>query len=172
MKILFSFFILLFTTNAYSINIATVDLDLILNKSSSYQVFIDNINNFIDKETLKFRDNEIILQKNKADIESKQSILNESDFDQLILNYNKQLNTYQNNISNFNSFVDENIEFNKKIIINKIIEILKQISISDNYDFILTNNNYLLAQNEFDISNQVIKRLNEYKIILNINNTD
>ena len=170
MKILFSFFILLFTTNAYSINIATVDLDLILNKSSSYQVFIDNINNFIDKETLKFRDNEIILQKNKADIESKQSILNESDFDQLILNYNKQLNTYQNNVSNFNSFVDENIEFNKKIIINKIIEILKQISISDNYDFILTNNNYLLAQNEFDISNQVIKRLNEYKIILNINN--
>ena len=44
MKICFFFFILLFNTNIYAINIATVDLDFILSKSSSYQVFIDKIN--------------------------------------------------------------------------------------------------------------------------------
>lgn len=170
MKILIFFFIFLFNTSIYAINIATVDLDLILNKSFSYQVFINTINEFIDRETLKFKDNETILQKNKADIESKQNILNESEFNKLILNYNEQLNIYQTNINNFNVLIDENIEVNKKIIINKVIEIVKEISIKNNYDLILTSNDFLLAHNKFDISNQVIIKLDEYKILLNTNN--
>ena len=170
MKIFTFFFIFLINTNIYAINIATVDLDLILNKSFSYQTFINIINEFIDIETLKFKSNETILQKNKADIESKQNILNESEFNKLISNYNDQLNIYQNNINNFNLLIDENIEVNKKIIIKKIVEILKEISIQDNYDLILTSNNFLLAHNKFDISNQVIIKLDEYKILLNTNN--
>ena len=166
MKIFFFIIALSFNTNIYAINVATVDIDSILNKSSSYQGFIDEITKFIDKKTLNFRDNEIILQKNKEDIEAKKNILNESEFNNLILIYNEDLDVYQNNINNFNLIIDENIEINKKIIINKIIEILKEISIQDNYDFILTNDNYLLAQNKFDISNQVINKLNNYKIIL------
>lgn len=169
MKIFTFFFIFLFNTSIYAINIATVDLELILNKSFSYQVFIKTINEFIDKETIKFKSNESILQKNKADIESKQNILNESEINKLVSNYNDQLNIYQNSINNFNLLIDENIEVNKKIIIDKIIEILKEISIQDNYDFILTSNNFLLAHNKFDISNQVIIKLDEYKILLNTN---
>jgi len=170
LKIIIFFFIILFNTNSYAINIGTVDLDVILNKSTSYQMFINKINQFISKESIKFQDNESILQKNKADIESKQSILNESEFNKLISSYTNELATYQNNITNFNLLIDKNIEINKKIIINKIIEILKEISIQDNYDFILTNNDYLLAQDKFDISNQVINKLNEYKIILDTYN--
>jgi Skp family chaperone for outer membrane proteins len=163
-------FIFLFNTNIYALNVATVDLDIILNNSTSYKVFINKLNDFIDSETSKFENNEIILNKNKEDIESKQSIINESEFNILISNYNEQLTKFQNNINNFNSFIDDNIETNKNIMIDKIIEILKEISIQDNYDFIFTNSNYLLAQNKFDISNQVIIKLNNYKILLNINN--
>ena len=172
MKFITFFFILLFNTSIYSNNFATVDLDLILNKSISYQVFIDKINDFIKKESLEFQANEIILTKNKADIESKKSILNENDFNNLISNYNMQLNIYQNNIANFNSLVDQNIETNKTIIIDKIVEILKKISIQNDYDFILTNNDYLLAKNKFDISNLVINKLNEYNILLDTYNVE
>jgi len=163
-------FFFLFNTHIFAINVATVDLDFILNKSSSYKTFIDKINKFIDGETLKFQGNEIILQKNKQDLESKQSILNENELNILKSKYNDQLKIYQNNINDFNLLIDDNIEINKKIIIDKIIEILKEISIQDNYDLILTNNNFLLAQNKFDISNQVVDILNEYKILLDINN--
>ena len=172
MKFITFFFIFLFNTSIYSNNFATVDLDLILNKSTSYQIFIDKINDFIKTESLEFQANEIILQKNKADIESKKSILNENDFNNLISNYNMQLNIYQNNIANFNLLVDQNIETNKTIIIDKIVEILKKISIQDDYDFILTNNDYLLAKNKFDISNLVINKLNEYNILLDTYNTE
>ena len=164
--------IFLFNTSIYALNVATVDLDIILNNSTSYKVFINKLNDFIDSETSKFENNEIILNKNKEDIESKQSIINESEFNILISNYNEQLTNFQNNINNFNSFIDDNIETNKNIIIDKIIEILKEISIQDNYDFIFTNSNYLLSQNKFDISNQVIIKLNAYKILLNISNID
>ena len=170
MKIFFFSFILLFNTNIYAINIATVDLDFILNNSSSYQVFIDKINQFVDKETVKFKNNEIILQQNKVDLESKKILLNENEFNILLSDYNNQLNNYQNNINDFNSLIDENININKKVIIDKIIEILKQISIQDNYDLVLTNNDYLLAQNKFDISDQVIDKLNEYEILLSTYN--
>ena len=172
MKFITFFFIFLFNTSIYSNNFATVDLDLILNKSTSYQIFIDKINDFIKTESLEFQANEIILQKNNADIESKKSILNENDFNNLISNYNMQLNIYQNNIANFNLLVDQNIETNKTIIIDKIVEILKKISIKDDYDFILTNNDYLLAKNKFDISNLVINKLNEYNILLDTYNTE
>ena len=100
MKIFSFFFIFLFSTNILAINIATVDLDFILNKSSSYQTFIGKINKFIDKETLKFNGNETLLKANKEDIESKQIILNEIEFNLLISDYNDQLNVYQNNINN------------------------------------------------------------------------
>ena len=172
MRFFIFLFIFLFNTNIYALNVATVDLDIILNNSTSYKVFINKLNDFIDSETSKFENNEIILNKNKEDIESKQSIINESEFNILISNYNEQLTNFQNNINNFNSFIDGNIETNKNIIIDKIIEILKEISIQDNYDFIFTNSNYLLSQNKFDISNQVIIKLNDYKILLNINNID
>ena len=170
MRFFIFLFIFLFNTSIYALNVATVDLDIILNNSTSYKVFINKLNDFIDSETSKFENNEIILNKNKEDIESKQSIINESEFNILISNYNEQLANFQNNINNFNSFIDDNIETNKNIIIDKIIEILKEISIQDNYDFIFTNSNYLLSQNKFDISNQVIIKLNAYKILLNISN--
>ena len=170
MRFFIFLFFFLFNTHIFAINVATVDLDFILEKSSSYKTFIDKINKFIDGETLKFQGNEIILQKNKQDLESKQSILNENEFNILKSKYNDQLEIYQNNINDFNLLIDDNIEINKKIIIDKIIEILKEISIQDNYDLILTNNNFLLAQNKFDISNQVVDILNEYKILLDINN--
>ena len=167
MKIFIILFVLFYHSNGYAINIATVDLDRIINKSSSYLIFLDKINIFIAKESAIFQDNEAILQANKLDIESKKSILNENEFNQLMLNHNDQLNIYQNNITKFNLLIDENIEINKKIIIDKILEILKAVSIEKNYDLVLTNNNFLLAQNKFDISNQVINKLNEYEIILN-----
>ena len=88
----------------------------------------------------------------------------------LLSNYDDQLNVYKNNINSFNLLIDENIETNKKIIVDKIIEILTEISIRDNYDLVLTNKHYLLAQNKFDITDQVINLLNEYEILLNTYN--
>ena len=167
MKIFIILFVIFYHSNVHGINIATVDLDRIINKSNSYLIFLDKINIFIAKESAIFQDNEAILQANKLDIESKKSILNENEFNKLILNHNDQLNIYQNNIAKFNLLIDENIEINKKIIIDKILEILKDVSFENNYDLVLTNNNFLLAQNKFDISNQVITKLNEYEIILN-----
>tara|TARA_B110000495_G_C22734302_1_gene430819 strand:+ start:139 stop:657 length:519 start_codon:yes stop_codon:yes gene_type:complete len=167
LKIFIILFVFFYHSNVNAINIATVDLDRIINKSSSYLIFLEKINIFIAKESAIFKDNEAILQANKLDIESKKSILNESEFNKLILNHNDQLNIYQNNITKFNLLIDENIEINKKIIIDKILEILETVSIEKNYDLVLTNNNFLLAQNKFDISNQVINKLNEYEIILN-----
>ena len=170
MKIFLFFFIFFFSTNTYAINIATVDIDSILNNSESYQVFINKINIFIKKESLKFKDNEIILKKNKVDIESRKILLNVNEFNILLSNYDDQLNVYKNNINSFNLLIDENIETNKKIIVDKIIEILTEISIRDNYDLVLTNKHYLLAQNKFDITDQVINLLNEYEILLNTYN--
>ena len=52
--------IFLFNTSIYALNVATVDLDIILNNSTSYKVFINKLNDFIDSETSKFENNEII----------------------------------------------------------------------------------------------------------------
>ena len=61
------------------------------------------------------------------------------------------------------------IESNKDIILAKILEILKEISIKNQYDIILSEDNYFIASDNIDISEIVIKKLNSISTELKTN---
>ena len=61
-----------------------------------------------------------------------------------------------------------NIEKNKEIVINEIIEITKMLSRDKNFDIILNEDQYFLASDGVDISNQIIEILNKKKLNLEV----
>ena len=72
-------------------------------------------------------------------------------------------------MKNYNEKVDLIIERNKDIILAKILEILKEISIKNQYDIILSEDNYFIASDNIDISEIVIKKLNSISTELKTN---
>ena len=61
-----------------------------------------------------------------------------------------------------------NIEKNKEIVINEIIEITKTLSRNNNFDIILNEDQYFLASDDVDISKQIIEILNKKKLDLEV----
>ena len=61
-----------------------------------------------------------------------------------------------------------NIEKNKEIIVNEIIEITKILSRNKNFDVILNEDQYFLASDNIDISKQIIEILNKKKLNLEV----
>ena len=61
-----------------------------------------------------------------------------------------------------------NIEKNKEIVINEVIEIAKILSRNKNFDIILNEDQYFLASDDVDISKQIIEILNKKKLELKV----
>ena len=83
-------------------------------------------------------------------------------------NYNNLAISFKEKFDEFNNHINMNMEHNKKILINEIVEITKKLSLNQNFDIILNEDQYFLASDNIDISNQIIEILNKKKLDLEI----
>ena len=167
---LFSFFLLIiiYSSSIYSAEIATFKLSYIIDNSLEYNEFINKL------DTLKTRmQNEILEDENKlidekSKIEESKIIFSETEYNQQIEDFNSLANSFKEKFDEFNNHINMNIEKNKKILINEIIEITKILSINKNFDIILNEDQYFLASDDVDISKQIIEILNKKKLDLEV----
>jgi len=157
-----------FPTNLSAINISTINIAYILEKSISYNNFLDEL----DEKKLELQNTletkEQDLKKLKQEIENSKLIVNEDELNLMISNYNDQFKILDQEVKKINLFFSKNIEVNKNIIINQIISYIEDISIKSNIDIILTEDQYFMSSKKIDISNQLINLLNDDIIILKI----
>ena len=109
-------------------------------------------------------ENELIEKKNK--IEESKIIFSESEYNQQIEDYNILANSFKEKFGEFNNHINMNIEKNKEIVMNEIIEITKILSHNKNFDIILNEDQYFLSSDNIDISKQIIEILNKKKLNL------
>ena len=167
-KIIFVFFILISTTQANQ-NIATINLDRIFQNSNDFSNFLKNLKIIKDDYDSKFKIKESELIDQKKIIEDSEIILNQGEIDKLITEYTIAVNNFSDEVKNYNEKIDLIIESNKNIILANILEILKEISIKNQYDIILSEDNYFIASDNIDISEIVIKKLNSISTELKTN---
>ena len=165
---LFSFFlfIIFFSYSVDSTEIATFKISYVIDNSLEFGKFIDKLDilkNKMQNELLE-DENELIEKKNK--IEESKIIFSESEYNQQIEDYNILANSFKEKIGEFNNHINMNIEKNKEIVINEIIEITKILSRNKNFDIILNEDQYFLASDDVDISKQIIEILNKKKLDL------
>ena len=160
--------ICIFSTNLLALNLATINIAYILEKSISYNNFLDelSIKKLELQNTLILKETE--LEKLKQDIDNSKLIISEDELNIMISNYNNQLKNLDQEVKKINLFFSKNIENNKNIIIKQIISYIENISNGSNIDIILTEEQYFMSSKKIDISDQIINLINNDIIILNI----
>ena len=108
----------------------------------------------------------MIEKKNK--IAQSKIIFSEAEYNQQIEEYNILANSFKEKFDEFNNHINMNIEKNREIVINEIIEITKILSRNKNFDIILNEDQYFLASDNVDISKQIIEILNKKKLDLEV----
>ena len=97
-------------------------------------------------------------------IEKLNLILEPSELEKEIENYNLELNNFNKKIENFNLHYDKQINNLKNKIINIIIDTLKKYSEDNKIDLILDSNNYILSSNSINITSLIKDEVNKKKI--------
>ena len=64
--------------------------------------------------------------------------------------------------------MQENIELNENKILKEIVDIVRSIAIENNIDIILFEEQYFLASDAVDISEQIYNKINNINIILQL----
>ena len=166
--ILIIFFV--FPTNLLAINIATINIAYILEKSVSYNNFLDELAKKKSElqNTLNIKEKD--LSKLKQEIDNSKLIINEDELNIMISNYNDNLKILDQEVKKINIFFSKNIEINKNIIIKQIISYIENISTKSEIDIILTEDQYFMSSKKIDISTQIINLLNNDIIVLKIIN--
>ena len=160
--------IFIFSTNLSALNLATINIAYILEKSLSYNNFLDelSIKKLELQKTLNLKEKK--LEQLKQDIDSSKLIISEDELNIMISNYNDQLKILDQEVKKINLFFSKNIEDNKNIIIKQIISFIENISIKSDIDMILTEEQYFMSSKKIDISDQIINLINNDIIILKI----
>ena len=164
----FFLFIIFFSYSVDSTEIATFKISYVIDNSLEFDKFIDKLDTLKNKmqNELLEDENELIEKKNK--IEESKIIFSESEYNQQIEDYNILANSFKEKFGEFNNHINMNIEKNKEIVINEIIEITKILSRNKNFDIILNEDQYFLASDDVDISKQIIEILNKKKLDLEV----
>lgn len=169
MRIIFSFFlILLFSSSINAQKIATIKISYLISNSIAYVDFIKKLNITKLSYANSLKEDEKELKHKEGKIQDSKLILDETSLNNLIENYNKDFQSYQNKVNNFNLNIDNTINSNQKIIINEIIPITQILSDSMNIDIILNEDQYFLSSHDSDISDIVLDELNKKTIKLKI----
>ena len=168
LRFFFIFFILFFNKSILSNTIATIDIDFILNNTKSYVLFLDSLSLKKNQLSKDLENTELLLIKNKEKIDNYSSILNESEINKKIIEYNNELNIYKSKLDAFNEYLSLNISKNQDIVINLIQEIVKEYALLNSIDLILEKNNYFISSDNIDISNYIIDEIKKKDIKLTI----
>ena len=159
--ILFSFFL---TNNLFAQEIRTIDLIKIININEKYNKFLNLLDDKKKQIEMNITDQENKIRFEESYIEENKLIINQDNLNVKIELINNKYDELENYVNKYNYYIDQNININKSILLNKIAEICKNISIEKNFDIILDKNNYFISLNDIDITNLVLQKINNEKI--------
>ena len=166
-KIILTFLIIIFSSNAFSINIRVLDFQSIVDNNINLPILYDQINKDQEIHKNKLKNEEINLQDELKRIEELNLILEPIELEKEIENYNTKLNNFNDKVEKFNSHYDLQINNLKNKIINIILEELKKFSADNNIELILDSNNYILSSNSINITNLIQDEVNKINIEIN-----
>ena len=166
-KILLISLIIFFSSNASSTNIRVLDFQNIIENNININLLYDQIEKDQETHKKKFNFEELNLQSELERIEKLNLILEPSEIEKEIINYNTKLNNFNNMIEEFNLHYETQINKLKNTIINLTLEILKKYSEDNKIDLILDSNNYVLSSNSINITEIIKDKVNNKSIEIN-----
>ena len=163
-KFFFILIIIFFSSNAFSTNIRVLDFQQIIENNTNLLLLYEKIEKDQEVHKVKFNNEELYLEKEFQRIDKLNLILEASELQKEIENYNLKLNDFNEKINKFNSHYDKQINNFKNNIINIILDVLKKYSEDNKIDLILDSNNYILSSNSINITDIIQEQVNKVTI--------
>ena len=142
-------------------NIAYIDLDNIVKNTKAGKSIIDKLKVSKDSALKKFEKKEKVLKKVEEDINKQKNVLSKEELKNKILDFRKEIASFQNDreklINDFN--IKKIQEFDK--FFKKITPIIGEYVEEKNIDIVLDKKNVFLANKDNDITNEIIKLIND-----------
>ena len=163
-KIFLTFIFFFFSSSAFSTNIRVLDFQNIIESNTNLFALYEKIERDQQSHKEKFNNEELDLETEFKRIEKLNLILEPSELEKEIENYNLKLKIFNETIEKFNLHYDKQINNFKNKIIDIILDELKNYSEDNKIDLILDSNNYILSSNSINITNLILDKVNKQKI--------
>ena len=163
---IFFFYIIIFISNAFSQNIAVINLNKIIDNNNSYNKILKDIELNQEKYLKNFEIKENDLKIQLEEIEDTKLILSEEEINLRIDNYNNQLSEFTILIDKFNVHYQNQIIYIRENILKEIIKLLEKYAVENNVDLILDSGSYLISSTSLDITSDINSELE--KLSLNL----
>ena len=142
-------------------NIAYIDLDNIVKNTKAGKSIIDKLKVSKDTALKKFEKKEKALKKVEEDINKQKNVLSKEELKNKISDFRKEIASFRNDreklINDFN--IKKIQEFDK--FFKKITPIIGEYVEQKNIDIVLDKKNIFLANKNNDITNEIIKLIDE-----------
>ena len=162
LKTILFIFLISFSFNSYSNNIRVIDIDFVINNNLSYQLFLDQIKKDQLYHKKNFLEEEKKLKEMLENLDELKLILDSTELETEIINYNNIYNIFNESVNNFNNHYEKQITVIENKILEKIIELLKDYSEKNKIELILTKNSYIISNNSINITNVILDELNKF----------
>ena len=167
MKLILNIFAILFISySAFAEKIATVRLSYILNNSNQFVIFLDELEKIKTQYFHELEDDEKILNKRKSELEDSKLILSEEEINKQIEDYNNQLSQFSIKIEEFNFHYQNEIIKIREIILKEILKLLEEYALENSVDLVLDSTTYLIASNSLDITIDIKDELDKLNLNL------
>ena len=169
MRFLFLVLFLLFIPLSSNANdISTIRLSYIINNNLEFKSFLEKLEELKKNLFDELKINEEFIENKREELENSKLILNEEEYSKLLESFNIESSKHIKNIDLYEDILNNNMNKNKKIIINEISQILNEYAKKNSIDLILNEDQYFISSSNNDISDIIIKILNEKKLNLSI----
>ena len=161
-------FLLFFSSQINSNNLAVIDIEQVVSKSTAFIDFIKKIEDDQIDHKKNFQKKEKELQNQYNEIQDSKIVLSEEEYQNSTNLYNIKLNSFNQEINNFNNHYESQISKYRNLIIENALNIIREYALTNELDLILDSKNYIMASNSINITEIVLKKVNNLKIDINL----
>lgn len=167
-SLIFLFLITIYSTNLFATKIFVIDVEKLINENIYYEKFMEEIekNQISEKNELNLIEKEIVDLQNE--IEQSKLILDQNEINKLIEDYNIKLNKFNILIESYNLHYQNEIINKRKIVLKEIIVLVEKFAKDNNIDIVLDSNNYLVASNSINITEDIELKLKNLELKLDL----
>ena len=142
-------------------NIAYLDLDNIVKSTKAGKSIINELKVSRDKALKKFEQKEKALKKVEEDINKQKNVLSKEELKNKILDFRKEIASFRKDREKLNNDLNKKRIQELEKFFKKITPIIAEHVQKKNIDIVLDKKNIFLANKNNDISNEIIKLINE-----------
>ena len=170
-RLLILLLILFYPLNLFSksVDIGYVDLKYILKNSIPSQ----NLQKELDKGRNLFQQSinqeEIALRQAEKEINEKRDIINNSDFQILIKDFENKVASIQKLVQKSRQQLETNFQLSQKLIADTVNEIVRDLAIRENLLLVFKTDNIVYANDEINFTSKVLEELNSKSNDFNFN---